>query len=171
MMDALEILLREQLLLLSGAAVLGLLVGSFLNVVIHRLPVMMEREWRIQCSEMTGGTGETEQQEPFNLIRPRSRCPSCGHPISALENIPLLSWLILRGRCSDCGSTISPRYPLVELTTGVLSAVVAWQLGATWEMFFNWSLMVSMMARLRSRILSIRGIRRFFIFLRIGVIS
>ena len=110
---------------------LGLLVGSFLNVVIHRLPKMMEREWQVQCAELRGET--LPAAAPFNLVAPRSRCPHCGHGISALENIPVLSWLLLRGRCRGCGTPISARYPVVEALTGLLSGYAAWHFGAGWQ--------------------------------------
>ena len=120
----------------------GLLVGSFLNVVIHRLPKMMENEWRNQCAELHGDA--PVEDEPFSLIRPRSRCPSCGHPISALENIPILSWLWLRGKCSDCQAPISPRYPIVEAVTGLCSAAAAAYFGYGWillgALLLIWSL-------------------------------
>jgi leader peptidase (prepilin peptidase) / N-methyltransferase len=112
-----------------AALVLGLLVGSFLNVVIHRLPIMMERDWLGQCAELRGE--EAPVFEPFSLARPRSRCPHCGHPISALENIPVLSYLVLRGRCKSCKAAISPRYPLVEAFTGLCFAFVVWSFGPT----------------------------------------
>ena len=128
--------------LIPCIGLLGLLVGSFLNVVIHRLPKMMENEWRNQCAELHGDA--PIKDEPFSLIRPRSRCPSCGHPISALENIPILSWLWLRGRCSDCQAPISPRYPIVEAVTGVCSAAVAAYFGYGWmllgALLLIWSL-------------------------------
>ncbi len=106
---------------------LGLLVGSFLNVVVHRLPKMMEAEWQAQCAELRGET--PPEAARYNLSVPRSACPACGHRITALENVPVLSWLWLRGRCSACGTAISARYPLVELLTGLLSAAVAWKWG------------------------------------------
>ena len=109
--------------------VFGLLVGSFLNVVIHRLPKMMERQWAAECAELTGEPAEP--QPPFNLMVPRSRCPHCGHQIRWHENIPVLSWLALRGTCSSCGTPISPRYPAVELVTGALFAWCAWRWGWT----------------------------------------
>jgi leader peptidase (prepilin peptidase) / N-methyltransferase len=112
------------------AALLGLVIGSFLNVVIHRLPRMLEQEWRTQCAELDGKP--LPATEPYNLTIPRSCCPHCGHAITALENIPLLSYLALRGRCSSCKTRISPRYPLIELTTGLLSAWVAWHFGFGW---------------------------------------
>jgi leader peptidase (prepilin peptidase)/N-methyltransferase len=120
-------LLDDPSALLPLAALLGLFVGSFLNVVIARLPVMMEREWQAEMAESRGSpiTGA----ERFNLVTPRSRCPHCKHPVSALENIPLVSFLFLRGRCRHCRSSISLRYPLVELLTAGLSACVAWHFG------------------------------------------
>jgi leader peptidase (prepilin peptidase) / N-methyltransferase len=112
------------------AGLLGLCVGSFLNVVIHRLPKMMEQEWLLQCAELRGET--PPEVAPLSLARPRSRCPHCGHRITAMENIPLISYLlILKGKCSGCGQRISPRYPVVELLTGLLSAYVAWHFGPT----------------------------------------
>ena len=108
---------------------LGLLVGSFLNVVVHRLPKMMDAEWRAQCAELRGEPLPTTPR--FNLWQPRSACPACGHAITALENVPLLSWLWLRGRCASCKTPISARYPLVELLTALLSAAVAWEWGPT----------------------------------------
>jgi leader peptidase (prepilin peptidase)/N-methyltransferase len=111
-------------------ALLGLLIGSFLNVVIHRLPKMMERQWAAECAEMSGAEPALEQA-PFNLMVPRSRCPHCGHLIEWYENIPLVSYVALRGRCSDCKKSISLRYPLVELVTGALFGFCAWQWGLT----------------------------------------
>ncbi|MDQ3259427.1 MAG: prepilin peptidase, partial [Pseudomonadota bacterium] len=115
------------------ASVLGLLVGSFLNVVIHRLPKMMEREWREQCAEFAatqgGEVARSENQSKYNLVAPRSACPSCGHRISAIENVPVFSYLALRGRCRSCGAKISPRYPVVEAITGLLSGLIAWHFG------------------------------------------
>lgn len=109
------------------AGILGLMVGSFLNVVIHRLPKMMERDWRAQCVELNGQS--PEPAPPYNLLVPRSACPHCGHAISAAENIPLLSYLFLRGKCKGCGAPISPRYPIVEAISGILSAYAAWHFG------------------------------------------
>ncbi|MDR3352803.1 MAG: A24 family peptidase [Zoogloeaceae bacterium] len=110
---------------------LGLLIGSFLNVVVYRLPLMMEREWNAQCAELRG---EAEPEtEVFTLSRPRSRCPHCGHPISALENIPVLSYLALRGRCRACRAPISPRYPLVEIAASALAVGSAWHFGFGWQ--------------------------------------
>lgn len=109
------------------AGIFGLLVGSFLNVVIHRLPKMMEREWQAQCAELNGQTLEPSLR--YNLLEPRSACPHCGHAIGATENIPLLSYLFLRGKCKGCGAAISPRYPAVEASSGILSAFAAWHFG------------------------------------------
>ena len=115
--------------LLGAALLLGLIVGSFLNVVIHRLPRMMENEWRAQCAELAG---QTPADTPsYNLAVPASACPRCGHRIGVLENIPLVSWLALRGRCRACHAPIGARYPLVELVSGLAAAAVAWHFGAT----------------------------------------
>ncbi|TFW18465.1 prepilin peptidase [Massilia arenosa] len=110
------------------AGIFGLLIGSFLNVVIHRLPKMMQRDSDNYVAHESGK--ELPHQDTYNLMTPRSACPHCGHKISALENIPVLSWLILRGKCSECGARISARYPLVELATGLLSALLVWTFGS-----------------------------------------
>ena len=115
---------------LPAAAVIGLCVGSFLNVVIHRLPKMMERGWADQCAELAGR--EPEAKPRYDLMVPRSACPSCGHAITALENVPVVSWLALRGRCRACKAPISPRYPVVELVAGALAVAAIWQFGAGW---------------------------------------
>jgi leader peptidase (prepilin peptidase)/N-methyltransferase len=121
------------------AGVLGLLVGSFLNVVIYRLPKMLERQWAAECAELSGQPAPAAA-EPFNLVRPRSRCPHCGHLIRWYENIPVLSWVALRGKCSACKSPIGIRYPVVEVVTGMLFAWVVWRWGvipgsAAWCLF------------------------------------
>jgi len=116
---------------LPAAAVIGLCVGSFLNVVIHRLPKMMERGWADQCAELAGR--EPEAKPRYDLMVPRSACPSCGHAITALENVPVVSWLALRGRCRACKAPISPRYPVVELVAGALAVAAIWQFGAGWK--------------------------------------
>lgn len=131
-------------LILSGFIfVLGLLVGSFLNVVIHRLPIMMETDWKCQCRELLE-LPEEEKPETYNLMVPRSACPKCGHQITALENIPVISWLALGGKCRNCKTPISKRYPLVELATAILSGVIAHQFGYGWPLagalLFTWSL-------------------------------
>jgi len=109
------------------ALAFGLCIGSFLNVVIHRLPKMMEREWRAECADLAGET--PAPQEPYNLVVPRSGCPACGHRISALENVPLLSFAFLRGRCAGCKTPIGLKYPLVELLAGIGAAYSAWRFG------------------------------------------
>lgn len=127
------------------AALLGLVLGSFLNVVIHRLPIMLERLWQRQCEELTGPSPTAATPaKPFNLVHPGSHCPHCNHRIRALENIPLLSFLWLRGKCAACGKAIAWRYPAVELLTGMLSLAVAWHLGMTpaafAALFLTWAL-------------------------------
>jgi leader peptidase (prepilin peptidase) / N-methyltransferase len=121
-----------------AAAVLGLLVGSFLNVVILRLPRMLEQQWAAECADLSGQPAR--EQEAFNLVVPRSRCPHCGHAIRWYENIPVLSWLALRGRCSACKAPISVRYPIVELVTAAFFALCGWRWGlglqaAAWAAF------------------------------------
>jgi leader peptidase (prepilin peptidase) / N-methyltransferase len=116
---------------LPAAAVIGLCVGSFLNVVIHRLPKMMERGWADQCAELAGR--EPEAKPRYDLVVPRSACPACGHAITAIENVPVVSWLALRGRCRGCKAPISPRYPVVELVAGALAVAAVWQFGAGWK--------------------------------------
>src|SRR5258708_24248486 len=119
--------LAEPAAFVAVALVLGLCVGSFLNVVIHRLPKMMEREWRAECAALAGQPAPEEP--PLSLVTPRSRCAGCGHGITAAENIPLVSWLFLKGKCSSCGTRISARYPLVELLAGLGAAYAAWRFG------------------------------------------
>ncbi|MGB7543326.1 MAG: A24 family peptidase [Burkholderiales bacterium] len=123
----------------------GLAAGSFLNVVIHRLPKMMEREWLEQCAELRGETAPAA--EKFNLVLPRSRCPACGHGITAIQNIPLLSYAFLRGRCSACGARISARYPAVELLAGFAAAWCAARFGfglaAVAAMVFLWCIIAA----------------------------
>ncbi|MEZ5447121.1 MAG: A24 family peptidase [Gammaproteobacteria bacterium] len=129
MMDSLA---AAPMLTYIAAIAVGLVVGSFLNVVIHRLPIMMEREWRAHCAELAGKPAEsTGDAEPYNLCRPRSRCPLCRRPIRAYENVPLLSWILQKGRCRGCGNRISLRYPLVELLAAVLSVLALWHFGPT----------------------------------------
>jgi leader peptidase (prepilin peptidase) / N-methyltransferase len=137
-----EVLHSSPGLFATLGGVLGLVVGSFLNVVIHRLPRLMQREWEVQCAELRG---ETPAPAPtFNLLTPRSTCPHCGHRITALENIPVLSYLALRGRCSACAKPIGARYPVVEALSGMLSAYAAWHFGfgisAMAALLFVWAL-------------------------------
>jgi leader peptidase (prepilin peptidase)/N-methyltransferase len=113
-----------------AAALFGLLIGSFLNVVVYRLPVMAQRELDNYIAHEAGK--ELPHPDRFNLMVPRSACPHCGHQITALENIPIVSWLFLRGKCSACKAPISPRYPVVEAVTGLLSAVLIWHFGSGW---------------------------------------
>ena len=115
--------------ILIVATVVGLCVGSFLNVVIHRLPKMLERGWRTQCAELSGVA--VPEEPAYNLLVPRSQCPACGHPISALENVPVVSFLVLRGRCVACKAPISARYPLVELLTAALTVGALLRFGET----------------------------------------
>jgi leader peptidase (prepilin peptidase) / N-methyltransferase len=110
------------------AGLAGLAIGSFLNVVIHRLPIVLERQWRAQAADLEGRPAAVEA-EPYNLVRPRSRCPACQAPIKASHNVPVLSWLLLRGRCASCRAPISARYPGIELATGIAFAAVAWRFG------------------------------------------
>ena len=134
--------LREPVVFVPTCTVLGLCVGSFLNVVIHRLPKIMERQWRAECAELS--STESPPAEKFNLVIPRSRCPSCGHAITALENIPLVSYFVLGGKCSACKARISPRYPLVEALAGLLSGYAAWRFGfsaaAFGALLFSWAM-------------------------------
>ena len=136
------VFLNDPPVLILFAALLGLFIGSFLNVVIARLPVMMEREWQAEMAEFRGDA--VAEGERFNLVTPRSRCPHCGHMISALENIPLVSFLFLRGRCRHCRASISVRYPLVESLSAALSAYVAWRFGYSPAMagalVFTWAM-------------------------------
>jgi leader peptidase (prepilin peptidase) / N-methyltransferase len=135
-MSVIALLAGSPAVFIGTCLVLGLVVGSFLNVVIYRLPIMLERQWRAQCGDILGEAAvETlvaGTADRFNLIVPRSACPSCKAPIPATQNIPVLSWLLLRGRCAQCGAAISVRYPIVEAVTAVLSALVAWKFGFAW---------------------------------------
>ena len=127
----------------AAAFLFGLAIGSFLNVVIHRLPLVLERQWRAQAAEIEGRTPPPER-ESLNLIRPRSRCPSCKAHIRAIHNIPVLSYLALGGRCAACKSPIGVRYPAVELVTALATAAVTWHFGLGWQallaMVFTWYL-------------------------------
>ncbi|SFN52094.1 leader peptidase (prepilin peptidase) / N-methyltransferase [Formivibrio citricus] len=140
-----DIILHDPVLRLAALSVLGLLIGSFLNVVIHRVPVMMENSFRHECSCLDLPADSEYPPPPrYNLVSPRSACPHCGHAISALENIPVFSWLFLGGKCRQCKAPISIRYPLVELLTAIVSGWIAWRYGASWQMagalLFAWFL-------------------------------
>ncbi len=130
--------------LLPAAALLGVVVGSFLNVVIHRLPQMLDRQWREQCAELRGEAAP--QVEPLGLALPASHCPKCGAAIRAIDNIPLLSYAWLRGRCRSCHARISPRYPVVEALTGALTLWSAWRFGFSAQTAGAWILLWSLVA-------------------------
>ncbi|WP_298722197.1 A24 family peptidase [uncultured Oceanisphaera sp.] len=136
-------LLDNTALLYIVIPLLGLLVGSFLNVVIHRLPLMLQRDWQQECAEFNGQP--PAELPTFNLCTPRSRCPHCQHQLSALDNIPLLSWCWLRGRCRYCRAGVSKRYPLVELASAALAALALWRFGASPQLLaallFSWVLL------------------------------
>lgn len=145
---------------LATVGVLALLVGSFLNVVAHRLPQMMEREWRADCRRLLGiedTSPKTETEGRYNLVVPRSRCPHCGHMIRAWENVPIFSYLALRGRCSACGAAISAQYPLVEALSGALAVAVAWHFGYSPQTLaalgLTWALIALAVIDLRTQLL------------------
>ena len=142
-MSLTEVLTLYPLAFVLVALILGLLVGSFLNVLVWRLPKMLERDWRAQAHEVLGLPPEPAGA-PYNLLLPHSQCPHCTQPIRPWENIPLLSYLCLRGRCRHCKAAISPRYPLTELACGLISAFVAWHFGFGWQagllLILSWGL-------------------------------
>src|SRR6187549_2464342 len=121
MTEFLEILAANPGLFIGVCAALGLMIGSFLNVIIHRVPIMMDNALRAECAALAGGEAAAAPPPSYNLVTPRSACPKCNAPITAVQNIPVVSWLALRGKCANCKTPISKRYPLVELATGVLS--------------------------------------------------
>jgi len=141
-MAIIELLQSSPLLFILVTVILGLLIGSFLNVVIYRLPVMMEREWLAQCAELNGK--KIPENDELTLSTPRSRCPKCNHAITAIENVPVISYLLLGGKCKECKTKISIRYPLIEALTGLLSGIVAWHFGFDWAclgaLLLTWSL-------------------------------
>ncbi len=147
-MQQLSLLLNIPVFFTALAGLLGLMVGSFLNVVIYRLPVMMQRGWRRECAEylQTHGmhTETIPDEEPFNLVLPLSRCPNCNTPIKPYQNIPVISYLFLKGKCASCSCPISVRYPIIEALTAITSIVVAWHFGCTTQAVFGilltWSL-------------------------------
>jgi len=131
-------------LFITVSAIFGLMVGSFLNVVIYRLPKMMEQEWHNNCLELQGK--DIPAQPRFTLSKPRSSCPNCGHKIRAFENVPVISYLLLKGRCSACKTPISMRYPLIEILTGTLIGLTSWQLGYTTATLFAWIFVFALIA-------------------------
>jgi leader peptidase (prepilin peptidase)/N-methyltransferase len=131
-MDLLSLIQASVGVFTAAVFVLSLLVGSFLNVVIYRLPLILDAQWRAQCAELAGQPAAAGGPA-LTLASPRSHCPACKAPVRAIHNIPVISWLALRGRCASCGARIAVRYPLVELTTAVLSAAVAWHFGFGFE--------------------------------------
>src|SRR6185312_728275 len=161
-MTLIELLASSPAWFIGTCLVFGLLIGSFLNVVIYRVPIILERQWREQCPELWASesadaetaldnaatqpavTAAKQADAPFNLVVPRSACPACKAPITALQNIPVLSYLFLKGRCASCGVRISARYPAIEALTGLLSAAVAWKFGfgwpALWGLVLTWFL-------------------------------
>lgn len=133
-MDLFKLFDLSPMFFVSCIVPFSLLIGSFLNVVIHRLPIMLEREWRQQAQEILAlgsAAADSQSKEKYNLIAPRSACPKCNAPITAAQNIPLISYLLLRGKCANCGVKISVRYPFVEFGTALLSGLVAWKFGFT----------------------------------------
>lgn len=143
-MTLLDLLASSPLAFAVCALILGLLVGSFLNVVIHRLPKMLEREWQTQARDILK-LPEEPKGPTYNLAVPHSACPHCGHKIRAWENLPVISYLALRGRCSSCQAPIGKRYPLVELASGLITAFIAWHFGFGWQagafMLLSWGLL------------------------------
>jgi len=148
-MEVIALLETNNTFFLVVVGLFSLLVGSFLNAAIYRIPIMLQNEWRSECQELLGGEGSSENAkniQPFNLFVPRSQCPHCGHMITALENIPVLSYLFLRGKCSSCKTGISAQYPLIEIFTALLSVFVAWKIGFGWTvlaaLLFTWVLIL-----------------------------
>ena len=139
-----QLFINSPVLFYAVCFVVALLVGSFLNVVIYRLPIMMERDWRAQCDKLNATPAPDLPQGRFDLVAPGSNCPSCGHKITAMQNIPVISFVVLGGKCASCKSRISVRYPAIELLAGIASALVAWRFGFGWEAIagiaFTWTL-------------------------------
>ncbi|MEE9326381.1 MAG: A24 family peptidase [Cocleimonas sp.] len=146
-MELISLLKENTPFFLTVVGLFSLLVGSFLNAAIYRIPIMLQQGWREECEDLFGGENEGKDQDKggkFNLFVPRSQCPHCGHMITALENIPVFSYLFLRGKCSSCKTGISIQYPLIEIFTAAISVFIAWKFGATWQtlaaLFFTWTL-------------------------------
>ena len=152
-MEIIQVLQSNTTFFYVTVIVLGLIVGSFLNVVIHRLPIMLLRDWRRDCREfltekypgdLTTNTPAEETTQKYNLIVPRSACPHCGHQISGIENIPVISYLFLKGRCKACKKPISLRYPIIEAVSAIMTLTIAWKFGVSFEFVFaavlSWAL-------------------------------
>ncbi len=142
-----ELLQASPALTIGLTVIIGVLVGSFLNVVIYRLPLMMEKEWKSECRlilELDTPEDAAKQEEKFTLSHPNSHCPGCNTPIKPWQNIPVISYLLLKGQCANCKTAISVRYPIIEAATGLMSGILAWQLGASPQLlmalFFTWCL-------------------------------
>ncbi len=131
-------------MLLTYSFIIGAFIGSFLNVVIHRIPVMLERQWKSECQELLNPETDTPSLPKYNLSVPRSHCPACNHQVKVIENIPIISYLFLRGKCSNCGIKISPQYPFVELLTAILTTFIMLKFGfsiqALGGVIFTWFL-------------------------------
>lgn len=146
-MELLALLENNSTFFLIVVGLFSLLVGSFLNAAIYRIPIMLQQGWREECEELFGGEERDlnkETTQNFNLFVPRSQCPHCGHTITALENIPVISYLFLQGKCSSCKTKISVQYPIVELLTALISIFIAWKFGFSWAtlaaLIFTWTL-------------------------------
>ncbi len=144
-MELINLLRENTTLFLVFVGFFSLIIGSFLNAAIYRIPIMLQKEWREECEALFGGDEEnTQPQEKFNLFVPRSQCPHCGHMITAIENVPVFSYLFLKGKCSSCKTHISAQYPLIEIFTALISVFVAWKIGFGWgalaALFFTWTL-------------------------------
>ena len=144
-MQIFDLLSTNAAWLVTCSFLFGLLMGSFLNVVIYRLPIMLEANWQSECLALLERPADQDSGQRFNLISPRSQCPACKHTISSLENIPVVSYLFQKGKCRHCGASISIQYPLIELFTAVLTGYIAYRFGHTWQMlaacFFAWGLL------------------------------
>lgn len=143
-MQPTDFIINSPIFFITVIGLVGLLTGSFLNVVIYRLPVMMQHSWRKECTEYLGLEAEAHAEQPFNLVFPLSRCPGCNTPIKPYQNIPVISYLFLRGKCANCSNLISLRYPIIEALTALTSAVIAWHFGFTpqtgFALLLTWSL-------------------------------
>ena len=157
MMPFIELLHSSSTVFFITLAILGLVVGSFLNVVIHRLPLMLEKQWREESEALLNPNKETTNSEPYNLIVPASACPNCGHKIRAWENIPVISYLLLKGACSQCKSPISARYPVVEILSAILTVLISSHFGVSWQTLafcaLGWSLLALTMIDLDTHLL------------------